>query len=163
MNSQINQDEKPNQRRRSTNQRRRSGNQRRRLGNQRRGFGFKTLLFLFYIETKGTFHPLKRIIILYPKGFKNQVVARVARRCKALATELPVIISRLEACCKSGKGFGNRLIQTLFKSEKSEFVTYSYPYCTIFRFKSSIKYKTVINGAVNSIIQIRDDISQKQI
>ena len=117
----------------------------------------------FYIETKGTFHPLKRIIILYPKGFKNQVVARVARRCKALATELPVIISRLEACCKSGKGFGNRLIQTLFKSEKSEFVTYSYPYCTIFRFrrilKSSIKYKTVINGAVNSIIQIRDDIS----
>ena len=57
----------------------------------------------FYIETKGTFLPLKGIIILYPKGFKNQVVARVARRCKALATELPVIISRLEACCKSGK------------------------------------------------------------
>ena len=33
----------------------------------------------FYIETKGTFLPLKGIIILYPKGFKNQVVARVAR------------------------------------------------------------------------------------
>ena len=79
MNSWTNQDEKPNQRRRSTNQRRRLGNQRRRLGNQRRGFVFKTLLFLFYIETKGTFHPLKKIIILYPKGFKNQVVARVAR------------------------------------------------------------------------------------
>lgn len=33
----------------------------------------------FYIETKGTFLPLKGIIILYPKGFKNQVVAKVTR------------------------------------------------------------------------------------
>jgi len=45
MNFRINQDENPNQRRRSTNQRRRLTDQRRQSGDPRRGLGFKVLLF----------------------------------------------------------------------------------------------------------------------
>ena len=108
--------QKPNPRRRFCNQRRGSTNRRRRLRNPRRWFGFKTLLFPFYIKTKSTFHPLKKIIILYPKGFKNQVVARVARRCKSVATVTPVTVSVLYGRCKSGMRMENPLIERRYEA-----------------------------------------------
>ena len=66
MNFRINQDENPNQRRRSTNQRRQSGD-------PRRGLGFKVLLFQFYIEKKSFFSAFKKdYSYLLRRGPKNK-------------------------------------------------------------------------------------------
>lgn len=107
MNFRINQDENPNQRRRSTNQRRRLTDQRRQSGNPRRGLGFKVLLFQFYIEKKSFFSAFKKdYSYLLRRGPKNK-------------------------CCKGGKALqgschiicgGNQFVRRLLQEWQENFL-----------------------------------------